>query len=254
MQQKEIKGTDGKSRTALYYVFPILKCYPDETFEPVGTGFFISPVGLFVTAKHVFLDMVERDGSVRSFLVIAHLLREGEMMIRSVSKLFIHGTTDIAVGFAKPTDIDNETYIFNCSLMLDFSWPVCAQAISSISFPNTIRAKQADLEVILCSDFHTEGWIAKLYRHGRDRTFLPGPCYETSMQIYGGSSGEPVFGPSGRVIGVNSTGYDEFAVSHFIPVSEIIGIDISGVRLSSNRDNDLSIADMVERDLIRVQH
>ena len=64
MSQKEIKGTDGKSRKALYYVFPILKCYSDETFKPVKTGFFISPVGLFVTARYVFLDMVERDGSV----------------------------------------------------------------------------------------------------------------------------------------------------------------------------------------------
>jgi hypothetical protein len=63
-------------------------------------------MGLFVTAKHVFLDMIERDRSIRSFLVIAHLLREDEMMVRQVSKLFINDTTDIAVGFAKPTDID----------------------------------------------------------------------------------------------------------------------------------------------------
>jgi hypothetical protein len=108
--------------------------------------------------------------------------------------------------------------------------------------------------MILCDDFYFEGCITKLYRNGRDKTLLSGPCYETSMQIYGGSSGGPVFGPSGRVIGVNSTGYDDFPVSHFVPVSEIVDISISGVRISSDMSKDLYISEMIERDLIRVQH
>jgi hypothetical protein len=53
-----------------------------------------------------------------------------------------------------------------------------------------------------------EGRIVGYLANGRDRVMLPGPCYRTDMVIHHGASGGPVADPSGRVFGINSTGFD----------------------------------------------
>jgi hypothetical protein len=244
---------DGGKHDWMHFVFPIMKYFPkDETYQPVGTGFFISSIGLFVTARHVIADLLEQDGTIRSVLVATHLLSNGERTLRSVERFFVHDVTDIAIGFLKPTAPDGTTPIFNYALRLALYWPLGPQKVRSVSFPNTIRAQHDETEIIILDMLHASGELTMLHRKGRDRAMLRGPCYETSLQIYGGSSGGPVFDERGRVFGIHSTGFDNLPVSYIVPVSEIMDIRITGVQLNTGQGTDISISELAERGLVAI--
>ena len=52
-------------------IFPIVK-YVDGKMHLIGTGFFITTHGIFVTAKHVLMDPFDRDGRERYPIGIFH--------------------------------------------------------------------------------------------------------------------------------------------------------------------------------------
>lgn len=252
IQHQIFSQDDGAIQGLEQFVFPLLKFFPhEEKHEPIGTGFFIAPIGLFVTARHVIEDLVERDGTVRSFLVAAQLNPEGGSTLRSVDRFFLHPGTDVAIGFLKQTAIDGVTPVFNASLGISLCWPITTQVVRSISFPLTLRVDNGEVEAILLNPHHAIGKITQLHRRGRDRVMLRGPCYETSLQIYGGSSGGPVFDDRGRVFGVHSTGFDDFPVSYVIPLSEIMEIPISGVELETHRGTNLMLHHLLETGVVR---
>jgi hypothetical protein len=79
--------------------------------SPTGTGFFVSPDGLFVTARHV---VTNRDGSLRDDVSAAWLQKEfgpgrPPVMCRSVALVFEDDPSDIAVlrvDFASNVNMD----------------------------------------------------------------------------------------------------------------------------------------------------
>jgi len=62
-------GTGG-ALSPLVGVVPVLKRIGDRRYAVVGTGFFVTRYGLFVTAKHVVSDITNSKGELTSSLVL----------------------------------------------------------------------------------------------------------------------------------------------------------------------------------------
>jgi hypothetical protein len=79
------------------------------------------------------------------------------------------------------------------------------ETVWTYAYPGTAVSGQNPQQVSINPRFYV-GTITRYFATGRDRVMLPHPCYETSITLHSGSSGGPVFGLGGKVIGVNSTG------------------------------------------------
>lgn len=120
-------------------IFPIMKVYGDNQIRAIGTGFFISSTGIFVTAAHVIHEWAEDDGNIHSALVGSYFeAHKGSSTIRGIESAFLHDKADIAIGFMKQTESDNVTRASNQYLPVSFYWPRHSEVVQSISFPETI--------------------------------------------------------------------------------------------------------------------
>lgn len=240
-------GECGQNIDIMTCIFPLLRCYGSGEYVGIGTGCFISQRGIFVTAKHVVESVNELDETEGSIIVGVHLNADGKTgTLRGIERVFLHDSADIAIGIMKQRDISETMIIYNRKLPISLFWPNVNEKVYSITFPETLVIPQLkekyspnfvpqalpgrdtkDKALILPSPFESWGAIKRLYPFGRDRVMLPGPCFETDLQVYRGSSGGPVFSINGAIIGVVSTGYDDVQISYITPISEIIDIDIN---------------------------
>ena len=231
-------------------VFPIIKAlyYPDgtEDHKIVGTGFFLDSNGRFLSARHIFynrnrltldlglaLDIEDAEGIA---LYCVHSVNVNRKMVArriDVSSIIPRRDTDIVAGFVEmkqfgkgdnsitEAELRNTAHI-NYATNTDIS---VGTEIWTVAFPLTkvSRLENGGFNVDLQSDMY-RGRITKHYPEGRDRVMLPGPCYETDMEIKGGSSGGPVFisGSSGFVFGVNSTGMEPHCFSHVTSLAPLV--------------------------------
>jgi hypothetical protein len=243
-------------------VFPIIKAlyYPDrpEDHKVVGTGFFLDSNGLFLSARHVFynrnrlpldlglplnlglpldlgfaLDIEDAEGIA---LYCVHSVNMNRNMVArriDVSSINPRGDTDIVAGFVEmkqfgkgdhsitEAELRNTAHI-NYATDTDIS---VGTEIWTVAFPLTkvSRLENGGFNIDLQSDMY-RGRITRHYPEGRDSVMLPGPCYETDMEIKGGSSGGPVFisGSSGFVFGVNSTGMEPHCFSHVTSLAPLV--------------------------------
>jgi hypothetical protein len=80
-------------------VFPILKELGPQRARLVGTGFFITMLGHFVTAKHVVEDVVAPEiGMQRHPLHALHFVDDAAALVRSITRVCFHDFADLAVG------------------------------------------------------------------------------------------------------------------------------------------------------------
>ncbi len=90
---------DGTEISATLGVVPILRELEKGKLQVIGTGFYITRYGLFLTARHVFDHIIRaRDPSSQSLRVL-HDTGEN-IHIRSVTKISIADQADIALGQA----------------------------------------------------------------------------------------------------------------------------------------------------------
>jgi hypothetical protein len=76
--------------------FPILQNIDDNRYQFVGTGFFITDMGLFATAKHVVEPFDQET------LVAWQFLPNREYLPRPIQAFSCHHTCDVAVGKLGP--------------------------------------------------------------------------------------------------------------------------------------------------------
>jgi hypothetical protein len=88
-------GTEFEPHTA---VFPILVEEDAETSRLVGTGFFLSTIGHFITAKHVFEEAFDFESGRQIRPIHAlHFVREAEVLVRAITKVCVTNNNDLAV-------------------------------------------------------------------------------------------------------------------------------------------------------------
>lgn len=237
------KDSTGKTVSPTDSIFPILTGNPETgKFEFIGTGFFIHQRGGFVTAKHV---MFKKDGSpINPFFAIQTMGGE-KHFVRTFGQFAVHPQADIVVGTIQP-----KTYIMGkgweymdivvTPFELDLSKISIDDLVKTFAYPlSTVEVKNNE-QVATFKGAWESGVIQDYFPGGRDKTLLPGKCFQTSMTILGGASGGPVI-KDGAVIGVNSTGYDDIPVSFITPISEILDLEVF-----VERDKTMLVKELVE--------
>src|SRR5688572_910708 len=76
----------GKPIEARSGVFPILLELRPGTLKVVGTAFYITRYGLFLTAAHVLLDVFDEKKRERGAMFALHLMEDGKLNLRGVVK------------------------------------------------------------------------------------------------------------------------------------------------------------------------
>lgn len=177
----------------------------DGKYFPWGSGILVAP-GIGITAKHVYdefkvklgtgfgLAAIGANGSVANFWTVHQVLSIGGTDLSLL-------TLDFRTPWAEKLDIKLPE--------LHLCLPKVGDQVFSFGF----RAAEENFH---CIDNATKlgvlgissiGTVTAVYPSGRDRSNLPGPCFEVDMPTVSGMSGGPVFDSFGRLIGLISTSF-----------------------------------------------
>lgn len=256
MKPKELKGAapkgaygarDGNGNDAdpSHTIFPIIKHGADGLISLIGTGFFIAESGIFLTAKHVLMEVMNEKGVQTHAIALVQFIG-GSYVIRPILRCTSHEIADISVGIAtQMTSNKTGAPLKNKVLKLTPNLDALGARVCTYAYPKS-TVKHADKqELHFYPDFY-EGRLEEHYPKGRDRVMLPGPCSQTSMHVHGGASGGPVFTDSGLVCGVNSTGYEDDALSFITPVKTIESLLLSGVNTPNNSSGQIRVNELIK--------
>lgn len=198
-------------------VFLIVKQEPDGQFQLIGTGFFIAENGVFATAKHVLMDVLDGDERQTHPIGLIQFLPGNQYILRPIDRCTSNTIADVSVGVAKPArhNITGEP-LPNKIVTLTVVPPIPGARVATYAYPKTV-ARESELHFFPA--FY-DGLMEEHFPDGRDKVIHPAPCYRTSIHVHGGASGGPVFRPDGDVFGINSTGIDGTDVSFVSRVDE----------------------------------
>ena len=234
----------------------------------IGTGFYITRYGLFLTARHVLDELVEWRSVPPEVGIgfVCHFAGNGKIHLRRIKRVSLHTAVDVAVGQA-----DNfvEKYrhdpLRNMRAPLTVEIPPRGTALVTYAYPENLpldfRVKDRFPRIIKADFFDGEllGYVERA-------PFIPYPHLETTIEIRSGASGGPVFAlfPDGtsRVVGINCRGWDFRGAEHegknlssVIPISAVLDLDIDIAQLpvgswefnqvpSARRGHSLSVSEL----------
>lgn len=189
------------------HTFPLLTHNDQGLWRLIGTGFYISADGLFVTAAHVIEDVLKNGHQVAP-LVIMHpgsesgLFGPQSYLLRPIAQCWVGDTSDIALGVSASA-INNVTgaRLSHWSWPLSWDPPVVGKTTATYAFPNhSIEQTPATQKFRFRPDVYP-GAILEI-NDFRDPILVPYPFMHVSFSIHGGASGGPVT-TGDAVIGVN---------------------------------------------------
>jgi len=246
-----VRASNGELVDPTRAIFPIFKQNQDDSLQMLGTGFFITTLGIFVTAKHVFMDVIDEQGRATAPLAIVQLSENNTFYMRPVQSCATHANADVAVGVAAHMShkVTGQP-LFNKVLTLSLTYPHIGEVVFTYAYPGTKVLQGGKQEIHVSPKFY-DGHVVEYFPKGRDRIMLPFPCYQTSIYLHGGASGGPVFGENGKVIGVNSTGYEgDSDISFISRIQDIYDLSLHNVQMPEE-DSPKSI---LVRELVPMRH
>lgn len=181
----------------------------------LGTGFFISKYGVFLTAKHVLdTEIEDSDGKLRNVLdfqqgkgLMAAILLKETVYPFAISNVVFHPTADIALGIARPPLVDNRQIpgvgISLCTIDSQEATP--GTKILAFGFQRTmLKISEDDTISVNFQPRYYDGHVKQHYPNG---FLLPKwPVYHTSVPLPSGISGCPVINFQRKaVIGISCT-------------------------------------------------
>jgi hypothetical protein len=246
---------DGNPIHPDYAVFPIVRHDAGDKMHLLGTGFFITTNGLFVTARHVLMDPFDEKGRQTYPIGIIQFFGNNDWIYRPILRCGSNSIADVAVGVAAPVHRNSDGKpLTNPIFTLTLLRPSLNNRVVTYAYPKHANLILPDgTQQINFVPTYYDGHIKDYFPLGRDKVLLPGPCYQTSMAIHGGASGGPVFSPNGLVFGVNSTGYDGTDVSFVSRIHEIFAISIDDVVIDAGVARKVSIIELAKLGHIVVQ-
>jgi len=204
-------------------IIPLLKLVEDGQYKLIGTGFFIASSGVFATAKHVLLSAYDRGHPIFTW----QLIPPNQWFIRPIIQFSYHDIADVAIGVSSlAAHEETGELLVDTRVRLTTRVPAIGEIVATYAYPNSLLQTVEGGQVLSFSPQFYEGRIVEYLPTGRDRVILPGPCYRTDMIIHRGASGGPVAEQTGRVIGINSTGFDGTDDFYFSRIEEILELEI----------------------------
>jgi V8-like Glu-specific endopeptidase len=228
-------------------VFPICEQMPDETIKYLGTGFFVSSNGIFVTAKHVI------EGSISPFAL--HFRPNNEVVFRPIVRADLSHRGDLAIGVIAEMMNSAGEILTNERLTLSSYIPQITEVVSTYAYPeSTVESGDVDGQQgnILKMDAHQyHGVVAKVEMNGIGH-ITPSPAFLCTIHSLPGISGGPVFSKrsNGGVIGVNS--YGMTGVYHVVSlIEELKDLTIDGINFQNEyKPTSLTVDELIKLDLI----
>ncbi len=214
-------------------IVPILKDV-NGYLQLIGTGFFITNTGVIATAKHVLMDVLDDTGKQEYPIGIIQFVKPDSYLLRPILRCTCNTVADVGIAIAAPMKHNKSgNQLLNKVLTLTLRTPQIGELVFTYAYPNTVHSinEKQKQDLYFTPRFY-EGTISNFFPNGRDRTFLPSPCYQTSITIHGGASGGPVFDATGAVCGINSTGFAGMHDISFISrVNELFPLEVTDVKL-----------------------
>ena len=235
-------------------VFPILKNEDNGNVKMIGTGFFITKFGIFLTAKHVLEDVLDKKGRPKAGITIIQFKENFTFYYRPVKAFVLHPDADVAVGICHNMShrVTGEP-LYNKIAPLSLYLPLTNEHVYTFAYPGTKVKKTAITNVTFNAKFYA-GRIEEYHPDGRDKILLPFPCYRTSIVLHGGSSGGPVFCQNGKVFGINSTGFDgSDNISYVSRIHDTLGLKIRNVVMPNETEpRNIALTDLIEINQISI--
>lgn len=207
MAHKSVNG-DGTSIDPSSGVVPVLKEISKGKLSVVGTGFYISRYGLFLTARHVLYDLVLDNNKKIGVGYICHSANNETVHLRRILSVNLLESADLAIG---QSDTYESKYpddpLMNMRCELSIREPSEGEGLVTYAYPlnEVLDFTDKSNDPVISSDFYDGVFLRTL--GSTDRPHIQFPHYETSIEIKSGASGGPVFS-KGKVIGVNCRGWD----------------------------------------------
>jgi Trypsin-like peptidase domain len=192
------------------HTFPLLTHDSCDRWRLVGTGFYISSDGLFITARHVISEVL-CDRQQISPLVILHprsdtgLFGPSHVLYRPIMQCWLSDDdrVDIALGVAaNATNAETGEVLRHWCWPLSWATPEPGARVATYAFPRHHISKDGRA---FC--FQPELYPGAVREAGphRDSVIMPFPYLEVDCRIHGGASGGPIIVDGRNVVGINCT-------------------------------------------------
>ena len=187
----------------------------------VGTAFFVSPLGIFLTAKHVAEAI---DQSDQPFLLQAvnggAAVTERQIMFLPVSE-----KSDIGAGRVRAyrDRATGNLRLYDC-MALTTKVPDLDEDISTMAHPHGRVTDEDGMQSGVWNPIYSSGKLVEYFPISRGG-LLNHRCWRTNMRIPPGASGGPVVNKDGVVFAVNSSEFEYSASdfdSYITPITDML--------------------------------
>lgn len=247
-----IKDQAGNIVDPALAIIPLCTTNSQGQIALIGTGYYIGQYGLLLTAKHVVTD--ERLTEPSKLFAI-QILPGNIFRYRHAVEWAVHPVNDIAVILLMGLQYKN-VEVKNKVLTMTRRIPEVGEIASTCAYPKSTFSSLGSLQIVELNTTWHFGFIEEHHPDGRDRVFLPGHCFRTSVPIHSGASGGPILDKEGKAFGVNSTGVElsgnDEPISYITPISGIEELylnklSIDGVKMGT------SVSELIQQKYIRIQ-
>lgn len=231
-------------------IFAIVVRREPHSLELLGTGFYLQPKGGFATAAHVAEEAQRRLTAAPGSVGIARTLPNGKTRFLPIWKFFLHETADVAFGVPLAEFVDDATGdVINAKVLsLSETPPDIGARISTFAYPlhRLTEDEKAGRVLQLQADFY-DGRLEEFYPERGPSAKLRPPYYQTSIHLYGGASGGPVFF-DGHVFGVASSSFQGAENLAFVtPASTLLEIRVPTVIAEVDGEKTVALREMAAR-------
>lgn len=225
---------DGKPINPADGVIPIMKEIDKGKLSIIGTGFYLTRYGLFLTSEHVLSDLVCDNKVLTGY--VCHRDSDNELHFRRILAVNLYKKADLAIGQA---DNFMEKFpngpLMNMRGMLSTEIPNQNEKLITYAYPENkiMDFTQSDNIPVVSSDYYEGVFLRHVTKS--EHPFMEYPHFETSIHIKSGDSGGPVF-YRGRIIGVNCRGWDfgdadDDHLSYIVPICESLPLAVGHLQI-----------------------
>jgi len=213
MQPQAMDG-DGQRVDPRAGAVPIMRELSKGRLQIVGTGFYITRYGLFMSAHHVVATLVDEGKARLGVGYVCHVNEDRTVHLRRIRRAGFCHQADLAVGQADNyVDQYPQNPLVNMRAPLTARVPEPGSRVVTCAYPeNKVLdfTEEGDTPVI-ASDYFEGKFLTSVVNS--EHPCMPYPYFETTIGLKGGASGGPVFS-KGQVVGVNCRGWEFAGAEH----------------------------------------